>query len=107
MAKANPLEGAQEIQQMLVAYAKQETVEPLKSLGKYLAWGIAGALMIFLGGIFLGLGVLRLVQSETGDTFAGGSFMSVLPYVITLAALLLIIAFILVLMNRARKRISS
>lgn len=106
MAKANPLEGAQEIQQMLVAYAKQETVEPLKSLGKYLAWGISGALMIFVGGIFVGLGVLRLVQSETGDTFSGGSFMSVLPYVITLAALLIIIAFILGLMNRARKRIS-
>jgi hypothetical protein len=106
VAKPSPLEGAQEIQQMLVAYAKQETVEPLKSLASYLAFGIAGSLLVFMGGLFLGVGVLRMVQSETGDTFSGGSFMSVLPYVIALAALLLVIAFILLLMNRARKRIN-
>ncbi len=106
MAKANPLENAQEIQHMLVAYAKQETIEPLKSLASYLAFGIAGALLLALGTTFLGLGVLRLVQTETGDTFAGGSFMSVLPYVIAVATLLFVMTCILMLMNRARKRIN-
>jgi hypothetical protein len=103
--KTNPLESAQEVQQMLVAYAKQETIDPLKSLGRYLAFGAAGAFFVFLGASFLGLGVLRVLQTETGGTFSGGSFASLVPYVGAIAVLLLVMAVILVLFNRARKRV--
>ena len=48
MARPNPVEGAQEMQRLLVDYAKQETVEPLKTLGRYLGLGIAGALVMFV-----------------------------------------------------------
>lgn len=105
MANPNPLEGAQEIQGMLVEYAKQETVEPLKALGKYLGLGIAGAIFVFIGTFFMGLGVLRLVQSETGETFDGGNFASTLPYLIAIAALLLILAVIFTLFQRAKKKV--
>jgi hypothetical protein len=107
VANPNPLEGAQEIQKMLVSYAKQETVEPLKTLGRFLAFGVAGALFVFLGSFFLGLGVLRLLQSETGSTFGGGNWASTVPYLIALAALLAIMGFIFMLFMRAKKRVMT
>ena len=64
MAKANPIDEAKELQQMLVTYAKQETVEPLKTLGGYLGLGLAGAVCMFLGIMFTGFGTLRFFQTE-------------------------------------------
>lgn len=98
MAKSNPLEGAQEIQQMLVDYAKQETVEPLKSLGKYLGLGIAGSVLVFLGAFFVGLGALRFAQSF--EFFGGASWASSLPYLLSI----LVLAVFLVLINSALSR---
>ncbi|MEL7158131.1 MAG: hypothetical protein AAFN30_16250, partial [Actinomycetota bacterium] len=92
MASPNPLEGAQEIQQMVVDYAKQETVEPLKHLGRYLGFGVAGSLLVFLGTFFLGLATLRLMQSF--EVFSGSSWASSLPYVIAIVILLLILVLI-------------
>ena len=63
VANQTPIEGAQEMQQMLVNYAKQETLEPLKQLGRYLGLGLAGSLFMFLGVFFVGLATLRLLQS--------------------------------------------
>ena len=103
MANPNPLDGAQEIQQLLVSYAKQETVEPLKQLGRYLGFGLAGSLLMFLGAFFVGLGVLRLTQ--TVDAFSGSSWASTLPYLITIAVLVLFVALILLTLSRAKKKI--
>ncbi len=104
MAKANPVDGAKELQQMLVAYVKQETVEPLKTLGGYLAWGIAGAIFIFLGVMFLALGTLRFFQSEF-TTFEGGGWQSAGPYGIALGILVVLIALVLLAFQRAKKAI--
>lgn len=103
MADSKPVEGAQELQQMLVSYAKQETLEPLKALKKYLASGIAGAVCLFLGAAFISLGVLRLVQGF--DTFQGGGFGSLVPYLAALGTLVVWMAIVVVLMMRARKRV--
>lgn len=92
---------------MLVDYAKQETVEPLKTLGKYLGLGLAGATLLFLGFMFLALGVLRLVQSEGGDTVDGGSFASLLPYLAAIVTLLVLLAILFTLLQRAKKRVMS
>ena len=105
MARPNPVEGAQEVQQLLIDYAKQETIEPLKTLGRYLGLGIAGALVIFLGVFFVGLATLRLLQSL--DAFEGGSWMSTLPYVVTIAVLGLAIALIYLSLSRARRKVLS
>ena len=102
MAGANPLESAQEAQQLLVAYAKQETIDPLRDLGRYLAWGLAGSLSIFLGVLFLALGLLRGLQVL--DTFDSGIW-TVFPYLITMAALLAVIGLIVLLHGRAKKRV--
>ncbi len=103
MTSPNPLEGAQEIQQMVVGYAKQETVEPLKSLGRYLGFGVAGSLLVFLGTFFWGLGLLRLMQSF--EVFSGSSWASAPPYLIAIGGLSLILILIYSAMSRARKKV--
>jgi len=67
-----------EIVTMVVAYAKQETVEPLKGLGRFVAFGAAGIVVAGTGLFLLVLGGLRLLQTETGSTFRG--HLKFLPY---------------------------
>lgn len=74
----------QDLWQLVVAYARQETLDPLKSLGRYLAFGLAGSAVLGIGLVLLVLGVLRLLQSETGSAFDG--HLSWLPYVVVLVA---------------------
>ena len=92
-AEPNPRETsipqlAQELREMVVSYFKQETLEPFKALGRFLAFGIGGALLTAAGIVVLLVGVLRLLQAETGGTFHGN--LTALPYVITLVTGLLI-----------------
>lgn len=91
---------------MLVTYAKQETTEPLKTLGSYLAWGLAGALCVFLGTLFVSLGVLRLFQSEFADTFGGGGGMSTLPYVFALVVLIIVMGIVFSRFQRSLKKVN-
>lgn len=71
-----------EIATMVVAYVKQETLEPLQGLGRFLAFGTLGVLVGGLGIVILVLGILRLLQTETGSAFAG--HLSFVPYVVVL-----------------------
>ena len=75
-----------ELRELLVAYFKQETVVPLKQLGRYVAYGLIGALLLGLGVVFLGVAGLRALQTET-DTALTGSW-SWAPYAIMVAVLL-------------------
>jgi len=67
--------------QLVVDYAKQETLGPIKGLGRFVAFGLAGSLALAVGSVFLLLAVLRALQSETGTAFTGD--LSWLPYLIT------------------------
>lgn len=75
-------EVVQELWELLKAYAQQETVDPLKGLGRYLGFGIGGAVLLSLGLVLLALSLLRVLQDETGDVFTG--WRSGLPYLIVL-----------------------
>lgn len=75
---------ATELWQLVVAYAKQETIEPLKGLLRFVAFGIAGTTLLALGMLLWVLALLRALQTETGSTFTG--HLSWLPYLITLVA---------------------
>lgn len=66
-----------------VRYVKQETLDPAKRVGGLLLWGLVAAIATAFGAILVALGVLRLLQDETGTTFAG--HLDWLPYLITLA----------------------
>lgn len=105
MPNTNPLDGAQEVQQLLVDYAKQETLDPLKQLGRYLGLGVAGSVLIFLGVFFGSLATLRLLQ--TLDPFEGASWMSTLPYLATIGVLLLAIILIYLSLSRAKRKVLS
>jgi hypothetical protein len=75
----------QDLWDLLVAYARQETIDPLRNIGRYLAFGVGGMLVITLGVFLLGLSGLRALQTQTGDVFAG--FWSWVPYVIVAVVL--------------------
>lgn len=79
---------ATELWELVVGYAKQETVEPLKSLGRLLRWGVIGAFLLGIGLIMLTLAGLRALQTETGDAFDGR--LTWVPYVLMLVASLLV-----------------
>lgn len=81
-----------DLKDLVIAYAKQETVEPLRGLGRYLGYGIGGALLVALGVVLLGMAGLRALQTETGTTFTGN--WSFAPYFIVLAGLAIIIALL-------------
>ena len=91
----------QELRDLIVAYAKQETVEPIKDLGRFLAFGVAGSLVVGLGLSLLLLGGLRLLQTETGDAFEGN--WSWVPYLTVLAAAGVAIALALAARARSTK----
>ncbi len=57
--------------QLVKDYARQETLGPLKGAGRWIAFGIVGAVLIGLGTAFLALGLLRMVQTEWPGTFQG------------------------------------
>jgi hypothetical protein len=74
---------------LVIAYAKQETLEPLKALLRFVIFGTLGSFAIALGTVLVLVGVLRVLQSETG-AFHGN--LSWLPYVIVAAVAVVVIA---------------
>ena len=69
-----------EVKELIVAYVKQETIEPIKGLGRFLAFGLLGSFLLSVGTLMLVLAGLRALQTETGTTFAGN--FSWAPYLI-------------------------
>ena len=72
---------------MVVTYVKQQTIAPLKDLGRYVGYGLLGSLLLGFGVVFLALAGLRALQTETGDTFTGD--WSWVPYLIMIFVLAL------------------
>lgn len=81
----------QELWELLKAYAQQETVGPLKNLGRQLGFGLAGSVLVALGVFFLVLGMMRGLQSHTLPGFLGTWFQvhDWVVYLIAVAVLLL------------------
>lgn len=87
-----------ELRDLLVEYARQETLEPLQRLGKWVGLGLGGVVFISIGMLFFALAGLRILQNETGSTFTGN--WSWAPYGIVLAGVLLVILITVLVMGR-------
>ena len=93
-----------ELVSTLRAYVKQETIGPLKGLGRYVAFGLAGTTIFGIGGLFLVLATIRILQTET-DAFQGN--LSFLPYLCGLGTCGVLIYLILLALKRDGRRHSN
>ena len=73
-----------ELIDLVVQYAKQETLGPLRGLGRFVLFGLVGSLLLAIGLSMLLLGGLRALQTETGMTFTGD--LTWIPYLVVGAA---------------------
>ena len=74
---------------LVIAYVKQETLDPLKQLGRFVLFGVVGSVAIAVGTVMLLIATLRVLQTETG-AFDGN--LSWLPYLIVAAIAAAVIA---------------
>jgi hypothetical protein len=84
----NPQQTVRELQELVVAYAKQETIEPLRGMARFAGFGIAGALLVGMGVAFMSIGMLRGLQSLSGWAVHGN--WSWVPYIAVVIALVLL-----------------
>ncbi|MCL5972845.1 MAG: phage holin family protein [Ferrimicrobium sp.] len=75
---------------MSLSYVKQETIDPVKRLGGLLLWGVVASVLTAFGFVLVALGLLRLLQDETGSAFHG--HLNWLPYLITLVVVGIVLA---------------
>lgn len=73
---------------LVIQYVKQETIDPIRGLGRFLGFALAAMVVGGLGVILVVLGVIRLLQAETG---AFDGHLSFLPYVIAMVLALAVI----------------
>jgi hypothetical protein len=79
--RANPREEGAELFGLLRRYVIQETVAPLRTVGRTLLFGSIAAVFLGIGTVLVLVAVLRVLQTETGSAFAGT--WSWVPYPIT------------------------
>ena len=95
-------QGLVEMFDLVKAYAKQETLDPLKGAGRWLGLGLAGSVLLVIGSLELILALLRALQTETGSALTGN--LSWLPYLITVVAAGLLSGLLAMRINRRSLR---
>jgi hypothetical protein len=91
--------------QLVIDYVKQETLTPLKGLGRFVVFGVAGSVALAIGLVIVSVAFLRLLQGETGTTFSGN--WSWAPYLICTAAVVLVAALAVKAVSRGQARSST
>jgi hypothetical protein len=97
----NPQETIRELRELVVEYAKQETIEPLLALRKYVGFGLLGGLLLGMGSLFLEIGILRLLQEQTGTSLTGN--WSWVPYFVVIITSLTVAALLFKIGTRKRR----
>ena|SRR5437763_16613415 len=77
-----------ELKDLVVAYAKQETVGPLQNLRRFVIRGVLGSLCLGIGLVVLVIAALRVMQTETGSHLR--QHLSWIPYAIMIVVCLTI-----------------
>jgi len=73
---------------MVRDYVKQETLDPLRGVGRWLAWGLVGAIALLFGAVLGLVGLLRLLQAEV---FYEPNGFTWVPYMIVVVSALIMI----------------
>ncbi len=81
-----------ELWELVKDYGKQETIDPLKNLGRFVGFGAPGSILLALGVLLLSLGALRGLQIRTGPIgrHLTGS-LNWVPYAVTLVVAVLLV----------------
>ena len=95
---ATQKQGVGDVVDLIKNYARQETIDPLKGAGRWIGLGLAGSVLLMVGGVALTLAMLRALQEETGSTFTGN--LSWAPYLLTLTAVLAVIIVLALRINK-------
>ena len=70
-------------------FAKQEALDPICALKRYVVWGLAGAVLFAVGLPLVLLGALRAIELETSPHLGGT--LSWIPYVAVMVLCVVII----------------
>ncbi len=89
-----------EIVRLVIDYVKQETLDPVKGLGRYVVFGIIGSVALSIGLVILAVGLLRLLQGETGSAFTGN--LSWIPYLICTVVVVAVAAVAVLAVSRGQ-----
>jgi hypothetical protein len=81
-----------ELWEMLVSYAKQETVEPLKGLVRFIGAGAAAMFFLGAGVLLMSVSVLRLLQTKEPFGWELSGNLDFIPYAVSLVVLGVLIA---------------
>ena len=88
-----------EVIDYLKAYAKQETLGPLKGAGSWLGYGFGAAVALGLGLVLMLVGLLRLLQTEWERSATGN--LSWLAYIIVLVVAGVLLALTLMRIKKS------
>lgn len=80
-----------DLRELVGGYVAERTIGPLRGLIRYVIFGIAGSVALGFGLVLLAVGLLRALQDTTGGFFGGQ--LNWLPYLITGAALMVMVGF--------------
>ena len=86
-----------ELAQLVVSYVKQEVIDPIRGIGRWLVFGLVAVLFLILGILMLAIGTLRLLQFEV---FNGSTTWSFVPYLIVMVLSLLVVVLAIGRINK-------
>ncbi len=95
-----------EIKDLALKYIKEETILPIKQMGRFVAWGAAGSLLVGFGFFFLLFGALRFLQEQF--KVLDGT-LSWIPYliVVVLAAIIIGLTLWRIVSGTAKRRLKG
>ncbi|MHB8466134.1 MAG: phage holin family protein [Acidimicrobiales bacterium] len=94
-----------ELWDLVLAYVKQETIDPLKSLVRFVGWGLAGAVCLGLGLVLLSLAGLRALQLELAPHLSGN--WSWVPYLAVAAFAGVLIGILVRAIGTEKRRVDA
>jgi hypothetical protein len=93
-----------ELWEMLVTYAKQETVQPLKGLFRFVGVGVGAMLLLGTGVLLMSVSVLRLLQTKEPFGWQLSGSLNFIPYLVSLLVLGVLIALAVLAIKPKRSK---